>query len=460
MADGDMIDPATGEVWNPNQPGDVDFRKDNSWRQQDYGPVGNYYRDRLNKAFANPTGEDASAYEDAFRRWLNADDETKAAYDQAYNEGLDNFRYQNAKNGGSGGFFDPASVLSPQNIESVKQRRQEEAWFNQKRELDKNAYEFGGYEGGAKDWSDAALANQGRAQEYQDQYAMEGAGLIGVAREGGTAKESDYYSGLEGEGRDWQQDALGLSAEAAYGNAPSVAQEQLGYGLSRTIAEGASAAASARGAGALAMAQQNAAANTANAMQNTNQQNAILRAQEMAQARQEYAQGSQALRAADQARLQQNSQMSQFNAEANQQLGQLGLGLSQLGAQYGNQGQGYFGQAADITGRQQASQAQYQVDQANITQQDKEFLLAKQAGDAAKAEAERQKRQAAVDEANRARREKNSSIGGSILGALGAVGGAIVGGPAGASAGYSGLSTLGKGLGNYATKSTKNPYDD
>ena len=227
--------------------------------------------------------------------------------------------------------------------------------------VDPNAYNYGGYVGGAQDWSDQALAQGQRSQQYEDQYAMQGADAISSGRQNMYASEDPLLSGKEEQSRYYQGDSLGLAQQAAYGNAPSVAQNQLTYGIGRTIADQSSAASSARGAAAMAMAQQNAMGNSAQALGDYNNQMAMLRAQEMATARAAYQQGTEQMRGQDQSRLTQSNQVSQFNAGQGQNEAQLGLGLAQLGLGYGNQAQGYNAQAQNVQGQQLQAQGNQQA---------------------------------------------------------------------------------------------------
>lgn len=114
-----------------------------------------------------------------------------------------------------------------------------------------------------------------------------------------------------------QQDALGLLQGAANGTAPSVAAEQQKQGLNAAIQSQMALAASARGPQGLASAQYNAAANTGALQQNAVGQSAMLRAQEMAQARGQYAGAASDIRGQD-------------LSQAGQQAG-LGLNYEQLG---------------------------------------------------------------------------------------------------------------------------------
>jgi hypothetical protein len=139
-----------------------------------------------------------------------------------------------------------------------------------------------------------------------------------------------------------QQDALALQRSAAMGQQPSVAQQQLQYGMNRGLAQNMSMAASARGGGANLAAANRAAMNSnAQLAGQTNAQAGMLRAQEMQQARDAYMGGASGIRGQDlgqqgaalQARG-QSAQQAQFGTSAElQQRGlnaQTGLGYDRL----------------------------------------------------------------------------------------------------------------------------------
>lgn len=175
----------------------------------------------------------------------------------------------------------------------------------------------------------------------------------------------DLYQGMglgswdQGQGsRGSQQDALSLMQSAAYGNAPSVAAMQQQQGLNAAIASQQAMAAGARGPGGLAMGQYNAAANTGALQQGSIGQAAMLRAQEMAQARGAYGELAGGIRAQDIA-----SAIGQ---------GQMGLGYEGIGqrAQLANmQGhQAAAGLAQQQMAQQEAADAQRRAEQmSNIT---------------------------------------------------------------------------------------------
>lgn len=148
---------------------------------------------------------------------------------------------------------------------------------------DPNAYQYGGMVGGAAQ----------QANLYQQQAnAMAGSQSIGSGAFGQNVGQS-----------------LALQRQAALGQGPSVAQQQLQQGMQQAVAGQQSQAASARGPAALAMAQQTAAGNIAATQQATNAQAGQLRAQEMQNAQQNYAQNASSL-STNQQQLNQQGQLA------------------------------------------------------------------------------------------------------------------------------------------------------
>jgi hypothetical protein len=240
-----------------------------------------------------------------------------------------------------------------------------------------------GTPGGANWWSNKAL-------EQGDQFGGRGTGFYNQAMDptGAAQAKEDFFGGYQeqwGAGRTGQEEALGMMRSAALGQAPSVAQNQLQAGFNQAAAQQAALAGGARGSAALANAQANAAANVANLQQGTNQQAAMLRAQEMAEARGAFGGMAGQLRGYDQARLNMGNQMAMANAA---QRNQYALGMGGLSVGMGNLQQGAMGQAIGVQGKQ-----------ADInTEQQRMEAAAYQA---------RQDRMAGVGEANaQARREK------------------------------------------------------
>ena len=219
---------------------------------------------------------------------------------------------------------------------------------------------YGGYSGGAND-----------AANYYKQLGEQYAG-----REGVTANQADArYDRAQGLGaRDQSQDATSLLRDAAYGNAPSAAENQFNRSLSQSIQAQQAMANSARGGGAnLAAAQQGGAMQAAQ-MQNAGaQQAAALRAQEMAQARSAYLGATQGQQQLDLSRqgLDTNTAFGQANLDMQQrqlnqqgQLALLGYGEQAQQAQLGADTSRY---GADVGAQTAANQLQAQKDQSSLS---------------------------------------------------------------------------------------------
>lgn len=116
-------------------------------------------------------------------------------------------------------------------------------------------------------------------------------GLMANYAQGRDPLQADYsganayaQQGLESRGQ--QAQMAGLMAARAQGLVPSIAQMQADRQMRQATAEQASAAASARGAAGLALAQQNAAGNVANLQSAISNQAQINAAQERMMAEQ------------------------------------------------------------------------------------------------------------------------------------------------------------------------------
>lgn len=124
------------------------------------------------------------------------------------------------------------------------------------------------------------------------------------------APTTDYT--LANQDRGQQQSALGLQQSAAMGQAPSVAAIQQQQGLNQAMGMNQSMAASARGGGnSQALAARSALANNADMQQGAVNSAAMLRAQEMAQARGDYMSGAMGMGAQDMGRAQYESTLAQ-----------------------------------------------------------------------------------------------------------------------------------------------------
>ncbi len=159
--------------------------------------------------------------------------------------------------------------------------------------------------------------------------------------------------------RDEYMRALAMAQSAAEGRAPSMAQLQMKQGLDQAARQGLAMARSGRGNYNPAL--QRAALTQQGVMaQQGAQQSAMLRAQEMAQARSEYGGLSGNLLSSDQQRAMAQAQLMQQAALANQDAGaqqraMLVNTLSGVSGQFGQQAMGYRGQDLGM------SQAQAQL---------------------------------------------------------------------------------------------------
>lgn len=139
------------------------------------------------------------------------------------------------------------------------------------------------------------------------------------ARDRANSAERDRYNYNQdtNTSRAEQGNSLGLLRDAAMGNAPSRAELLSKRQMDQAASGQNSLAASARGPAALAMAQQQAAGNTARSMTDISANTSAMRADEMARARDSYMSGASGMRGQDQARA---------NDASNRQLGMMGEG--------------------------------------------------------------------------------------------------------------------------------------
>lgn len=158
-----------------------------------------------------------------------------------------------------------------------------------------------------------------------------------------VAREDQFLSNQEASARGWDQaGSMDLAREAAMGQSPSEAAWLMQHGLDQAIAGQSSAAGSARGSNALALAQGNAGANIANLQQQAFTGAMAGRANEMNQNRNLYANQANAMRQQDQNRLGMGNDISKFNANLQSQFMQ---GMGGLAVQNQAAGQGWMGQA-------------------------------------------------------------------------------------------------------------------
>jgi hypothetical protein len=210
--------------------------------------------------------------------------------------------------------------------------------------------------GGMLSGEGPASMGPGRIQggAFQDPYREENKKLLEEQRK---AQEAVGTQGLAGQTQvgQQQQQLIAQMQQRALGQAPSIAELQMGRGMDLTRQALASQAASQRGAGA-GLAQRNLARATAGTMQEQAAQGGMLRAQEQAQAEQALAGTLGQTRAQDQALMMQANQLAQqyvqmgMNVDqaqflANQQLEQMRQQARMAQAQTGAQQQAALLQA-------------------------------------------------------------------------------------------------------------------
>lgn len=223
------------------------------------------------------------------------------------------------------------------------------------KDYNSNAGQYGGYAEGLSNYQNKLTLAQGKA-DNRDAF-----------RADSVNANHDYQHGLEARGqsqmaREGEANLAQQLTDRANGSGMSAAQMQAGQDMQRAQAAQMSAAASARGAGGMALAQQNAANNIANANAQISGQAQVNAANERNQAQQAaqtaYAnmrQGDLATRQSDLANQQQNTQAAQFNA-----------GLQQRNREANDQRvMGYenlYGRSNEVAmqGRLQAEQGQLQ----------------------------------------------------------------------------------------------------
>jgi hypothetical protein len=190
--------------------------------------------------------------------------------------------------------------------------------FSKTEDYNANAFNYGGYAGGAND-----AANQ---------YGSFGKGAREKAQEYGAQQAALYNAGVSGltqgqASRDAQNQAAYMMMQRAQGIVPSIAQMQADRQMTQLANEQASAAAGARGPAALALAQQQAAGNTSAGQANISGQAQINAAQERLAAEQAAFGAYSGMRG-------QDYDLSKTAFGAGAQSGQLGLGHANLGMQF------------------------------------------------------------------------------------------------------------------------------
>jgi hypothetical protein len=211
--------------------------------------------------------------------------------------------------------------------QNLGKSRQEAGRFDQSDAYNADRYEYGGRPGGA---DEAAGRYQGRTNEYN-------------ATMGNATRDAGLMYQQAGQARGDQAGMAGLMAQRARGHVPSIAQMQADRQMRQAQAAQTSAAASARGPAAMALAQQNAAGNMASAQADISNQAQINAAQERL--------------AAEQAAFGAYSGMRGQDFQGAQQQQQFALGLGQLGQGYAQLEHGVRQSQLEGGLRQQAIQA-------------------------------------------------------------------------------------------------------
>lgn len=204
--------------------------------------------------------------------------------------------------------------------------------------------------GGGAAWSPAAVAarNQGLANAN----VATGQGFSNTAS-GAFGQYGGADQAALGAGAGGQRSAQDLLMQAANGQTPSVAAQQMQQGTQQALQAQLAAAASAKGGGMAQAAAQRQAANQGAALQQANVQNTgIERAGEMTAARNAAAQNANAIQNT-------NLGISGLDVNAGQAAGNLGIGYNQSGQGWEGQAQAPFNQqnAADIANQGQMTQA-------------------------------------------------------------------------------------------------------
>ncbi len=190
------------------------------------------------------------------------------------------------------------------------------------------------------------MGRQGGAAEDANRYRQMGDTWGSMQAPATDYSAGNQYAGMGMQARGSQADALGLMQSAAQGNAPSQAEYMMRQGNNQAMANSLSLAAGARGAGAMAGAQQSALGQNAAMATNNISQMGALRANEMAQARGAYGALGTSIREGDargmgmmDARTQYGADLAMRNRQQalNGQLGYEQMGYNVNNAQMGGQ---------------------------------------------------------------------------------------------------------------------------
>ncbi len=172
---------------------------------------------------------------------------------------------------------------------------------------DPNKFRYGGTQG-------KALMDASRYQRQAEEAQQRGAPQANFSGAQPDYNSTRRWEDLAGTTRGQQGAAAGLMMDRATGVAPSIAQQQADRQMQQAQAAQASQLASARGAGGLALAQQNAANNVAGMQGQISGQAQINAAQERMQAEQAAYNAFSGMRQGDTSAANDQAQRAQFNA--------------------------------------------------------------------------------------------------------------------------------------------------
>ncbi len=199
------------------------------------------------------------------------------------------------------------------------------------------------------------------AQKYANDAAKTGKGWSGADQNAGAAANQAGRAGGN------QAGAIELARRMAMGSQPSQAAMQMQSGLNQATAQQRAIGGSARGGAAMATAQSNQLANTANLQQNAYTAAGMLKGQEMAAGRGLYGSMAQDSRGQDAAALAEANRMGQANAKS---YDDYRMGMDNAGVQFGGVGLGQ--QGSDLDNFNRGMNPIYAQDDMN--QQQKEWL--------------------------------------------------------------------------------------
>lgn len=186
------------------------------------------------------------------------------------------------------------------------------------RQVDPNAYQYGGAPGGA---DEAANRYRQQAEGAQVRQATQ-AQNVGV-----DYSQANQDRAQQQQARQGQNSLAAIMANRATGGGPTIADQRANLDMQRARAAQASQAASARGAAGLALAGQNAAGNIANAQSQISNNAQINSAQERRDDTNAAASMYGAMRGGDQNAQAQSANQAQFQTQSQAQQNQFNAGL-------------------------------------------------------------------------------------------------------------------------------------